>query len=52
MLGLQPAMVRINMAWVRTKTGDAGVIADLQQSILPKMNVLTKLYFQVSFVPA
>lgn len=51
-LGLQPVMVRMNMAWVRTKMGDAGVIADLQHPILPKINVLTKLYFQVSFVPA
>ena len=51
-LGLQPVMDRMNMAWVRTKTGDAGVTADLQHPILPKINALTKLYFQVSFVPA
>lgn len=50
--GLQPVMVIINIAWVRTKMGDACIVVYLQHYILLKINVFTKLYFKASFVPA
>lgn len=51
-MGLQPGMVIINIVPFRTKMGDASIVVYLQHYILLKINVLTKLFFKVSFVPA